>query len=71
MKRIIFGSILFLVITCFLVLDVIEHNSGFAGYLGFSVFWYGLDIWMVIAGVRSLNKKDKSTDNNDKTDKGQ
>jgi hypothetical protein len=59
MKRIIFGSILFLVITGFLALDVMEHNSSFVGYLGFSVLWYGLDIWMVIAGVRSLNKKDK------------
>jgi hypothetical protein len=71
MKRIIFGSILFLVITGFLILNVIEHNSSFAGYLGFSALWYGLDIWMVIAGVRSLNKKDKNTDNNDKIDKGQ
>jgi len=60
MKRIIFGSILFLVITCFLALDVMEHNlPDFASYLGFSIFWYGLDIWMVIAGVRSLNKADK------------
>jgi hypothetical protein len=58
MKRIISGCILFGIFTVLFILDIIEGMM-LAEIVFAALVWYGLTGWMVIAGVRSLNKADK------------